>query len=67
MLRINSEKNFLWAVFVAVLIIVGSIPVMGAGLPASKTEEQQILEEKETPGANGNWRRVCPLSRESSH
>jgi hypothetical protein len=33
--------------FIAVLIIAGSIPVMGAKLPASKTEEQQALEDKE--------------------
>jgi hemolysin activation/secretion protein len=44
--RSNVNKS-LWTLFIAVLVIAGSIPVMGVKLPASKTEEQQTLEDKE--------------------
>ncbi|MHC4882393.1 MAG: ShlB/FhaC/HecB family hemolysin secretion/activation protein [Planctomycetota bacterium] len=47
MLKSNSVNKSLWTMFVAVLVIAGSIPVMGAKLPVSKTEEQQALEDKE--------------------
>ena len=48
MLKSNNANKSLWTMFIAALIIAGSIPVMGANLPASKTEEQQALEAKES-------------------
>ena len=45
MLRNNLKKS-LWAIFIATLVIVIGLPVIAAKVPVSKTEDQQILEDK---------------------